>query len=803
MSVRDLKLAIGRGPAAACHRLLPICAALSVWPAIALAQTLAPAGAENPPAPAQAASAASPAQAAASAQTAPPASPTATLQEVVVTAEKRGSTVQKTPISMTAVSGEMLKEQGITSVADLMRDIPGISSKAGGSGQTEYTIRGLSSAAGVAPTVGFYLDDVSLSSPTTSSGGKSPVDPDLYDLARVEVLRGPQGTLYGASSMGGTIKLVPESPKINKFAGSAQVIGSKTEDGGVNGTVNAALNIPVKEDVAALRLVVTEKRLSGWIDRVSSSSMPLGNSDGSRGNVAGAPPDNIQRRSNDTRLDGIRLSMIVQPTERLTVTPSFLYQRTRLGAPDTFDADPGCCKHYQPFNIAEPFKDRFGIGSVKVEYDFDTATLTSISAYSKRDKTRVEDETEILQRYFDLPSYGIAGGGLGPVIDTELNSTRQFTQEFRLTSNSPGPLRWILGAFYSRFTSLFQATSDGSPTAAAALLGTSDIFHQSIKDTLVQKALFGNVSYDITKSLKVTAGTRIFKSDARDVSVASGILSDGTNHDERASSSGTTPMVNLSYNIDPSSMVYATAAKGYREGAAQPGVAASCAADLAALGLSEAPVRFKPDTVWSYEVGSKNRFFDNALTLNAALYTQKWSDVQRYVTLPTCGYLYVDNAGEAQATGFELEAGVRVAKDLSVNFAVGHVRAVYTRDDPRSGTTRGQRLDGVAEWTASSSVHYERPIGDNYRLIGNLGLSYTGSSTLNISEQEELPAYTLVDARVGMKADKWSASLFVDNLTNRHPTTTIVPSLTFNPVGLDRNSTVRPRTIGVDLSYDF
>ncbi len=767
------------------HRLLPICAALSVLPAAAFAQTAA--------APVAAASA----PAAASTPT------SSDVIEVVVTAERRGSTVQKTPISMTAVSGAELKEQGITDVTDLMRDIPGVSAKAGGSGQTEYTIRGLSTAAGVAPTVGFYLDDVPLSSPTTSSGGKSPVDPDLYDLARVEVLRGPQGTLYGASSMGGTIKLVPESPKLSQFGGSAQVIASGTEGGGLNGTVNAALNIPVVQDVAALRLVVTEKRLSGWIDPVSESTMPVGNPDGSRGNVAGQVPDHVTRDANDTRLDGFRASMAIQPNDRLSITPVFLYQRTRLGAPDTFDSDPGCCKHYQPFNVAEPYQDVFQIGSFKVDYDFDAATLTSISAYSKRNKTRIEDETEILQRYFDLPAYSIADGGLGPVTDQELNNTRQFTQEFRLTSNDQGKFRWILGAFYSRFTSVFAATADGSEQAALALLGTSDIFHQTIQDVLVQKAIFGNATYEFTKDLKLTAGTRLFSSNAQDTSVASGILSDGTNPNERAASKGTTPMVNLSYNVDPTSMLYTTAAKGYREGAAQPGVAASCAADLAAIGLTEAPVRFNPDSVWSYEVGSKNRFFNNALTLNAALYTQRWSHVQRYVTLPTCGYLFVANAGEAQASGFELEAALRVGGGVSLNMSVGHTHAVYTRDDAGSGTLRGQRLDGVAGWTGAGSIQYEGRIGDQYRLVGNVGLSYTGSSTIDISQEKKLPAYTLADARIGVKVDKWTSSIFANNITNRHPITTVEGSLTFNPVGLDQYATTRPRTVGIDVSRDF
>lgn len=764
------------------HRLLPICAALSALPLSALAQPVA---------------------AAAEKATTEQSSPAdTTLDTVVITAERRASTVQKAPLSITAISGEKLKEQGITNVADLMRDIPGVSLKAGGTGQTEYTIRGLSSTAGVAPTVGFYLDDVSLSSPTVSSGGKSPVDPDLYDLARVEVLRGPQGTLYGASSMGGTIKLVPQSAKLNLFGGSAQVIGSGTAGGGANGTLNAALNIPLIEDVAAMRVVLTNKRLSGWIDRVSASAMPIGNPDGSRGDLAGLTPDHVHRATNDTRLDGARLSMTIQPSDQLSITPSFLYQRTRLGAPDTFDADPGCCKRYQAFDIAEPFKDQFSIGSVKAEYDFDKVTFTSITAYSKRKKTRVEDQSEYLQRYYELPAYSIAGGGLGPITNTELNTTKQVTQEFRLTSNGKGAFRWILGGFYSRFNSLFQGYSDVSPVATNALFGTNDLHHQSIDDTLVQKAVFGNASYDITKNLKITAGTRFFRSSARDKTASSGQVLGDAQHDERAASKGSTPMLNLSYDVGDSSMVYATAAKGYREGSAQQSVGTNCAADLAALGRTEAPLRYNPDSVGSFEVGSKNRLFNNALTLNASLYTQKWSQVQSFVNLPMCGYLFMDNASQAQVNGFEIEAALRIETGLTVNAAVGHTRAVYTRDDSSTATFRGQRLDGVAPWTGSMAIHYERPFGEN-RLIGNLGVSYAGSSRVNKSEPKILSAYTLVDARIGLKANRWSAWLFGDNLTNRHPTTNIGDSLLFTLKGLDRGATVRPRTFGIDVSYDF
>src|SRR4029077_7693039 len=190
------------------------------------------------------------------------------LQEILITAEKRASTVQDTPISMTALSGDLMREQGIASLNDVIQAVPGISVRTAGPGQTELEMRGLSSSGGAAPTVGFYLDDYPLSPPAAALNGKVVVDPDLYDLNRVEVLRGPQGTLYGSGSMGGTLKLVTNAPQLNSFQASAEAIASGTDGGGFNRGGSFMLNVPLVNDALALRVVLTDKVTDGWIDRV-------------------------------------------------------------------------------------------------------------------------------------------------------------------------------------------------------------------------------------------------------------------------------------------------------------------------------------------------------------------------------------------------------------------------------------------------------------------------------------------------------------------------------------------------------
>ena len=297
------------------------------------------------------------------------------LEEIIVTAEKRESTVQATPISMTALSAGDLLQENISSVIDLVGTVPGLSIRTAGPGQTEYEMRGLGSSGGSTATVGFYLDETPLAASAVALNGRTVIDADLFDLNHTEVLRGPQGTLYGAGSMGGTIKLVTNPPKLGTFEGAASVDASQTTGGSTNGGGSLMLNFPIG-DRAALRFVTTDKYISGWIDRkvIAPGQFPYPTNYGpcgpfyycNRGDVANAPVADDIKGSNLERFIAGRAALLLQPTDELSVTASAMYQRIDAEGYNNYQSPPGNQAIYQPYDIKEPYYDSFKLASLKV-----------------------------------------------------------------------------------------------------------------------------------------------------------------------------------------------------------------------------------------------------------------------------------------------------------------------------------------------------------------------------------------------------------------------------------------------------
>src|ERR1700730_13271491 len=327
------------------------------------------------------------------------------LEEIVVTAEKRESTVQATPIAMTALSAGDLTGENITSIQDLVGAIPGISLRTAGPGQPEYEMRGLASSGGSVATVGFYIDETPLSASAVALNGRTVIDADLYDLNRTEILRGPQGTLYGAGSMGGTIKLVTNPPKLRSFEGEAAVDASQTTGGSTNGRGSLTLNLPIG-DIAALRVVTTGKYISGWSGRkvIAAGQFPFPTNFGNcgvyycnRGDVQDAPVAEDHKNSNLERFISSRAALLVQPADALSITGNFMYQRIDADGYNNYQSPPGCCAISQPFDIKEPYYDAFHMFSLKVSYDMSFANLTSASSYWQRDVYQSTDSTEALQ----------------------------------------------------------------------------------------------------------------------------------------------------------------------------------------------------------------------------------------------------------------------------------------------------------------------------------------------------------------------------------------------------------------------
>src|SRR3984893_8483340 len=351
------------------------------------------------------------------AEAAPVADDSNTLDELVVTAQKRVSTVQTTPISITAVRGDDLLARGVASLASLAQGTPGVSLKSEGPSQTEIEMRGMTSSGGNSATVGFYLDDIPLTGPASAQNGHVVIDPDLYDLNRIEILRGPQGTLFGSGSMGGTVRLISNQPNLSQFQSTAQSVLSGTDGGGFNHKDNLMVNLPLIDDTLALRVVGTENYTSGWIDRIVVNPFPLagGNPVGTvRGDVQNAPIEKRYPGSNAYQTYAARVTLLWKATENLSVTPSFFHTTSTQNGISAYDSAPGTQAHYQPFDIAEPLTDSLTGYSLSVNYSLSKFDLTSSTARWPRNSSQVEEASEAFNNPLEGITYNSNNGLTNP-----------------------------------------------------------------------------------------------------------------------------------------------------------------------------------------------------------------------------------------------------------------------------------------------------------------------------------------------------------------------------------------------------
>src|ERR1700685_1786165 len=615
--------------------------------------------------------------------------PSEELTEIVVTAKKRESTVQKTPISITAISGVDLQAQGLSDMTAVAQQVPGVSFKTSGPGQTEFEMRGLTSTGGESPTVGFYLDDAVLTPAAMAQNGKTVIDPSLFDLNRVEVLRGPQGTLYGAGSMGGTIKLVTNQPDPKAFAANVEVIGSGTTDGGgFNHTENVMLNIPLMQDVVALRLVGTDKYIDGWIDRkVLNPFPPEANGSTARGDVAGAPVAEDFQHSNTEHLQAGRALLLIQPTDRLSITLGYMHQSLTQDGPNTIDSPPLTETHYQPFDVSEPFEDKFNLYTLTGKFNFDSFQLVSASAYWDRQQNQTQDISEAMQDYIGgffgppaaFPYSSTAtvteGGstffGLGARSITKEDYTPQFSEELRLASTGEGPLQWLVGGYYSSFGATSHVFSFYPDTNVGfnADFGTTNLADNHRKVDIDQYAAFGELSYMLPANVKASLGARYYEYHSNSVTSVSGLSANGTSNPlfGLAQNSGATPKLDLAYIPDDNTTVYGTVSKGFRPGGPNsPIPVPPCA--------SAAPTQFGPDSVWNYELGEKLRFLNSRISVNGAVYYEDWTNVQQEVA-PACGFKFTANAGKARVYGAELEVAVVLVPGFVLWQKLGYTHA--------------------------------------------------------------------------------------------------------------------------------
>ena len=716
------------------------------------------------------------------------------LEEIVVTARKETERLQDVPISITALSEQTLQRSGAETLADIGREVPGLNVVSNGPGQNQIFIRGVSSSAGT-PTVGYYIDDTPIQSIGNLAG--SAMDPALLDLSRVEVLRGPQGTLYGASSMGGTVKYVTQQPDLVATQATVNTSLSDTEGGGINYGVSGILNLPLISGSVALRALAFYRDQDGYIDRYPINP----------NNYLANLPAPETKDVNTEKTYGLRLSLEIKPSEAFSITPAVWIQHTDLGAPFTFDDPPGSFDNpIQARDVNEPITDKLALLSVTIEGNVQGVHLTSSTSYRDRYFNAIEDDSKVTYDFLSP----VPQSYVYPSPFDNYFANHDFTEEIR-GSGSVGIVHALMGIFYSHqdnFSTFNQPILPGYNAAFGTPFGDQPFYLSADSNDVVQKAAYGEINIDVTQRLQAIFGARVFTVSQHDYTWGTGVFNGGYAASGASSKdSGLNPKFELSYRLAPDILTYATAAKGFRQGGPLSGFPAHiCTADLAAIGLGSPPSSFKADTLWNYELGAKTAWLDHRLTVNGAVYYINWNDVQQLISLPTCGVDFTGNFGSASSEGSELEIQYEPTSALRVTLGAAYNEAKLTSTVVGAQGRTGDTLENAPRWMGSASTEYHRTFGDSTSGYARLDFStithqYNNFDTTSIYYNRA--GYSLANMRLGAKHRGWDTALFLDNALNKHAETALPLSYAIDLPTTRRVSLNQPRTVGLDVRYDF
>ncbi|WP_332819694.1 TonB-dependent receptor [Sphingopyxis sp.] len=696
--------------------------------------------------------------------------------EIVVTAQKRVQNVQDVPISIAVVSGEELQEQGSASLVDYAGYVPGMNvSNSGTPGQTTITLRG------VAPlnnsqTVGIYLDDAPVgSSAIYNRAGAFTIDLMPYDLQRIEVLKGPQGTLYGASSIGGLVKYVTVQPDTREFKVRAGVEGFAIKGGdGLGWGAQAMVNVPIVEDRLAVSGSFAWRSTPGWVDSVNNAAL---------------------KDQNDYEQRGGRVALLWTPTPELSVKLAAIWQSldsegNGLYAADLTGKRLGDGRSYNNY-VPESFDVDLDYYSATIDYDFGAATLTSATTYSKTQSAQVQDASYAFGVLFPLLTGGAIPPGITPfALDLGL---KKWTQEVRLASPSGGRFEWLIGGFFTdEKTSNSQLVRSfdmaGNPIAPLDPLATV-----GLPATYKEYAVFGNATFKLSEQFEITGGLRWARNDQTFRQISSGAIVPQADDPGKSSEDVFTYSISPQFHINEDAMLYARLATGYRPGG--PNVI-----------VPNVPPTVDADRMKNYEVGLKADFADRMVSVDVALFLMDWTDIQ--VVRSFGGVSGGANGGKARSKGIEGSFALRPAPGLTISATGSYTDAVLSEDVPDISGVDGDRLPAVPKFSGALRADYEFELGSSNKGSFGAGVRHA-SSRLSLVESDPLVArakpYTSVDLNASITFnDHWTVRAYARNLfDNKGEMARSTMADGLNRPSFLAISPLQPRTIGVALDMAF
>ena len=764
-----------------------------------------------------------------------------TLEEVVVTARKRQETLQDVPFSVQAVTEKQMRNRGAIDLETLSNNVAGFTVQNLGPGQSQVAIRGISAGQivrdqpGIKEQVGVYLDEsvISLSLFTP--------DLDFYDLNRVEVLRGPQGTLFGSGSLSGTVRYITNQPTTDAMEGSIEAGLNSVTDGGIGGEMKGMINIPLS-DKAAFRLVSYYTQYGGFIDAIQ-------------------PGGNTKDDVNDGERKGFRASIKYQPNDSLTITPRVIYQDTDINGFNRQDEFNVLANKYtttrpavnigsreQFTQLEEKFEDEFTLVDLTLQYETDNLVFTSISSYTDREILVLRDATQLSG---SVTAQLIDPREVAFTIDSPLYDTTDvevLTQEFRVASAGESAFQWVVGVFYSDIereyaqslpTTGYTAIT-GVPTAGI-IAPEDNLFFSDIPYDFEQLAVFGEVSVDITDRFNLSAGLRWYDfEESRELNF-DGIFADQTiGLKGNTESDGFSPRLLASYDLTDETQLNAQVSKGFRLGGINDplNVPLCTPQDLVTFGGNDS---FDDEEVLNYEIGVKNTFADGKGRFNAAIFYADIEDLQATLTAGSCSSRIVYNIPDAHAMGVEFELFTMLGDNLEIGLTGSYVESeldstITTTDSlgnvsVLAGLEDGNRLPTVPELQLAASATYyfnfneawegyvtatAQHVGSRYTQIAD---QESGSATFSLSNpisasigspmpatgtfgaDPELPSYEIVNVRLGGRTENLEVALYVNNLFDEEA----LLSLDRERGGAARlgYQVNQPRTFGITTRYAF